>query len=119
METITMRLPLELANAIYSFVGKSPTAQIIRKHFDMGIGGFHCECDLCGDIDDAKYFVKEAGQCEMCYIKENPNLETGLGRHCDICRGELKMYKWCRIYGDSGGEFCLDCYSHQYQAEHE
>lgn len=108
MTEITMRLPLELANAIYSFVGKSPTAKIIREHFDLG-SGIHCECDLCGEIDDC-----EAGQCEECYIKENPQLDTGLGRGCETCHEELKMYKWCRIYGaNGGGEFCLDCYSQQ------
>jgi len=114
MTAITMRLPLELANAIYSFVGKSPTAKIIREHFELGK---QCECDLCGDFEDTKYYIKEVNQCEMCYIKENPQLDTGLGRGCDVCHQELHMYKWCRIYGANGvGEFCLDCYSQQ---EHE
>lgn len=115
MTTITMRLPIELANAIYSFVGKSPVATIIKDHFEKG--GRQCECDLCGDFEDEKYYMDEARQCEMCYVKENPHLDTGLGRNCDVCQQELRMYKWVRIYGDTGGEFCMDCYERQHQID--
>lgn len=108
MTEITMRLPIEIANAIYTFVGKSPTAIIIRKHLEKKEA---CICDLCQEETEAKYYMPYDGKCDMCYVKENPNLDTGLGRDCDICSDELHMYKWCKITGSNGGEYCIDCYS--------
>lgn len=102
-----MRLPLEIANAIYSFVGKSPTAKIIRQHLEKKET---CICDLCQEETHAKYYMSYVGQCDMCYVKENPT-DTGLGRDCDVCREELHMYKWCKIVGRNGGEYCIDCYT--------
>jgi hypothetical protein len=108
MTEITMRLPLEIANAIYMFVGKSPTAKIIREHLEKKEA---CICDICQEETDPKYFLPYANKCDMCYVYKNPHLDTGLGRDCDVCRQELHMYKWCKITGLDGGEFCIDCYS--------
>jgi len=107
MTEITMRLPLELANAIYSFVGKSPTAKIIRGHIERK--NDMCICDLCKEETNAKYYMP-CGQCDMCYVSENPEKDTGLGRECETCLEELHMYKWCKITGPNGGEYCMDCY---------
>ena len=115
MTEITMRLPIELANAIYSFVGKSPTAKIIRQHLEKK--NSTCVCDLCKEETEQKYYMSYAGQCDMCYISENPHLDTGLGRDCDTCLHELRMYNWCRIVGPNGGEYCMSCYYQQMQSE--
>jgi hypothetical protein len=108
MTEMTMRLPLELANSIYKFVGKSPTAKIIREHLRKKEA---CICDICNEETESKYFMVYANQCDMCYVNKHPHRNTGLGRECDVCRQELHMYKWCKITGINGGEFCIDCYS--------
>jgi hypothetical protein len=110
MTEITMRLPIELANAIYTFVGRSPVAEIIKAHLEKKEG---CICDLCNEDTDPKHYLAYANKCEMCYISENPHLNTGLGRNCDTCNEELHMYKWAKISGIDGGEYCMDCYNHQ------
>jgi len=107
MTEITMRLPIEIANAIYSFVGKSPTAKIIRQHLKKTEA---CICDLCLEETEAKYFMSYANKCDMCYVRENSEQDTGLGRGCDTCLKELHMYKWCKISGQGGGEYCIECY---------
>jgi hypothetical protein len=113
MTEITMRLPLELANSIYKFVGKSPTAKIIREHLEKK--NEPCECDMCGveiSINQNSLFLNaKFGQCEVCYVQENPHFDTMIGRVCEICNVELRLYNWCKIYGASGGgEYCLECY---------
>lgn len=65
------------------------------------------ECD--GEVD--KYFEAYGCRCEYCYIKANPHINIGIGRNCDICNNELQKYRWCKIYGTNGGEYCKECFN--------
>jgi hypothetical protein len=116
MTDIVKRLPVELSNLIYSFVGKHPVAEIIEEHFDEEE---EMVCNRCDHekLMTTKDYIQYDGMCERCYILENPQLDTGIGRNCDTCNHELRMYRWCKVYGNSGGEYCTDCFNQQEEEE--
>jgi hypothetical protein len=88
---------------------------VIEEHFEEEEDYI---CSSCNVETNEKYFLEYDGKCERCHIKENPQLNIGIGRNCDKCNDELQMYKWCRIYGNDGGEYCMDCFN-QLQEDEE
>ena len=118
MTDIVKRLPVELSNLIYSFVGKHPVAEIIEEHFEEDEEEeMICSCCNVEVGDIRRVYYQYDRRCERCYILENPQLDTGIGRNCDTCNHELRMYRWCKVYGNSGGEYCTDCFNQQEEEE--
>ena len=65
------------------------------------------ECIECGEECGNDY----DGLCEECYIQENPQLDTAIGRNCMECNSPLFMYRWVCIYEKDGKlELCRYCY---------
>ncbi len=117
MNPIFENLPFELLNEIYSFVGKHKTAIMIEEYFAELEEEESCR--NCGSYDGLKNKNDYDGLCEYCYVNENPHFDIGIGRNCNICNNELQMYRWCKIYGNTGGEYCLDCYNSLEEEEEE
>jgi hypothetical protein len=104
---ISQRLPNELSNLIYSYMGTSPSAKLIADFHQHGVNTISF-CEGCHEYDDSKYFIREVGRCEDC-CKKDPTFHTGLGRLCDMCNEELHICKWTRLYGSDAGTYCIDC----------
>lgn len=118
MTELIARLPIELANMCYSYMGKHPLAEIVKDYWDWKLNETeYIMCEDCnGEIEENGSYNYN-GKCECCYIRANPQLDTRNGRFCDYCGDELRMYNWCKIYGNNGGEYCMDCYNHLEEEE--
>ena len=72
-----------------------------------------CKCKLNTDENENIYkSVREDGydgMCVHCFIEKHQNLNMTIGRFCNECGDELRMYKWVAVYGIKHKEYCLDC----------
>jgi hypothetical protein len=95
MTEIAKRLPFELANAIYSFVGIHPVAQLIKNHFEREDEEACTKCRMYEKYDD--------GYCEYCYAEV---LGTVVYT-CAECYD--KTFTYGRHNNTDGGLYCDGC----------
>jgi hypothetical protein len=119
MTEITERLPFELANIIYSYVGTHPVAQLIEdKMNEEMISEFCTECDLYL-AGEAKYadFGRDwncyDGMCEYCYGEEH-----GIDVYTCVECG-TKTFKYGEHENTEEGMFCEECYKSKMENEEE
>lgn len=104
-------LPFELANIIYSFVGKNPVAELVDNHFEELRNDFDYDiglCEYCGHYDAEHYELsnregRTLKMCEYCYAEE---LGTDVYT-CEDC-GE-KTYEYGRHINTINGLYCSGC----------
>ena len=99
MTEIVERLPLELANIIYMFVGKHPVAQLIEDKLIEDKEKSYCnECGM--------YVAGECyeGVCEYCYAEQLGVIVY----KCDDC--SEKCFEYGRFENTDDGLFCGACY---------
>ena len=110
MADIVDKLPTELANIVYSYLGKSDTAVIMEKYFFWKeVEKISCYCCSCNNDIDSKLDVYDEANghilCEYCYAEE-------LGEDVYTC---CKCNKKTYTFGDfnnteEDGLFCNYCY---------
>jgi hypothetical protein len=117
MTEIATKLPIELANNVYSFLGEHPVAKLIRED-DENQNEFCCECEVY--VADKDRFERNIyicsktnkGLCEYCHAEE-----LGIEVHsCDNC--SCKTFEYLEYNNTEVGLFCNDCLAEQ-QAEEE
>jgi hypothetical protein len=136
MSAIVENLPLELANLVYSYLGKSETAVIMEEYINRDENEF---CNTCNqyvaDKDKLGKCIYAGGVCEYCHAEElgvdvytccdcgdktytygkfNNMEEHGL--YCDSC---LDGFDACYMCGetdwhgecveDENGTICVEC----------
>jgi hypothetical protein len=111
MTAICEKLPIELANIVYSYLGEHPVATIIRE-CDENQNEF---CDWCEQYTAVKDTFQrniyvchktKKGFCEYCY----GHLYLGVEHHTCVECGE-KSYEWTDFNNtEEDGLFCGDCY---------
>ena len=117
MTDICEKLPIELANIVYSFLGEHPVAKLVRED-DENQNEFCCNCDLylAEKDEEKKHFYKnkyicsksKKGLCEYCY-GEN---ELGVEVHTCVDCGN-KSFEWTdKFINTEDGLYCrMGCYS--------
>jgi hypothetical protein len=120
MTEITERLPFELANIIYSYVGTHPVAKLIEdKLNEEMISEFCVECRMYVAGNQSRFEAIGRdwncydGKCEYCYAE---SLGTEVYT-CDDC-GE-KCYKYGVFENTDDGLFCGACYSGWLEMQNE
>jgi hypothetical protein len=99
MTELINRLPVELANMIYSYVGMHPVAQLIEDKLIADKEKTICkECYCFGAEEDYD------GMCEYCYAEE---LGVIVYR-CEDC--SEKCFEYGRFENTDDGLFCEACY---------
>lgn len=109
MTEITERLPIELANMIYSYLGVSPTAKIIEEHFEDKDEKLFCnECGMHGAEEDYD------GMCEYCYAE----LGGVFVYKCDDC--SAKGFEYGGYFENTdAGLFCNACFQGWLEMQNE
>lgn len=111
MTEIIDKLPNELANIVYSYVGKSDTAKMIQKYLLWKeVEETSCYCFHCGNDFDIKLdtIYEEANGhviCEYCYAEE-------LGEDVyTCCKCNDKTYTFGKFNNTEEDRlFCNCCY---------
>lgn len=110
MTELLERLPFELANIVYSYVGEHPTATILKEYMDEQFEDAHefcVECDMYLSVymSNPDMYVKDnwEGCCEYCYAEK---LGTEVYT-CDDC-GE-KCFEYGRFNNTENGLYCGAC----------
>jgi hypothetical protein len=120
MTEIVERLPFELANIIYSYVGMHPVAQLIQDKLDEDMISEMCiECRMYVAGNETRFEAIGRdwncydGKCEYCYAEAlGDDVYT-----CDDC-GE-KTYTYGRFENTDDGLFCGACYSGWLEMQNE
>jgi hypothetical protein len=102
------KLPFELSNIIYSFVGEHPTAVIMKEYMEeQFVSEFCVECEMYVSeyTNNIETTCKDYwnGKCEYCYSEE-------LGQYvytCDECCE--KTFQYGRFNNTENGLFCNVC----------
>jgi hypothetical protein len=105
MTEIINRLPVELANMIYSYVGMHPVAQLIEDYLKEDADEMEW-CEECGLVHFSNRSVNEMydGLCEYCYAERLGVIVY----KCDDCT--QKCYEYGRFENTEEGLFCEACY---------
>jgi hypothetical protein len=112
MTEIAERLPIELANMIYSYLGVHPVAQIIEdKINEEMISEFCVECRMYLAGEDTRlentWIGRDwncyDGKCEYCYAEELGEEVYTCAECCD------KTYTYGKHNNTGGGLFCDGC----------
>lgn len=111
MSAIVENLPFELANIVYSYIGKHPVAELVEEYNLIPDNEFCVNCELyvaekdrknkCIYIDDDNY-----GLCEYCYGEDKLGVDVFT---CVDCGS--KTYEWTDFNNtEEDGLFCNCCY---------
>ena len=101
MTEIAKRLPFELTNFIYTFVGIHPVAQLIKDHFEEDEEDL---CDNCGKYEKLTHCDNEDGYCEYCYAEYVFGTDIYTCAEC----GD-KTFTYGRHNNTEGGLYCDGC----------
>jgi hypothetical protein len=112
MTEIINRLPNELANIIYSYVGMHPVAKIIDAKLNEDFEEFCIKCKiyLAGEEEKFEYWGRDwncyDGKCEYCYAEE---FGTEIFTCVECCE---KSFECGTNYTNTeNGLYCTNCYS--------
>jgi hypothetical protein len=108
MSAICEKLPFELANIVYSYLGEHPVAKLIREEDEKPKNEFCDKCSLYVADKDKNgkcvYIVVDEGYCEYCYSEE-----LGIDVYtCNECC--CKTFDWTDFNNTEEGLFCNNCY---------
>jgi hypothetical protein len=105
MSSIVENLPFELANIVYSYLGKHPIAKIIEEAEELATTEFCNNCSVYLADKDANGFLKyDGGLCEYCHAEE-------LGVDVFSCyECNEKTYDWLTFRNCEKGLYCPSCY---------
>lgn len=121
MNDLLGKLPFELANHCYSFIGTHPNALRIKTYFEE-FNQYLEDLDNCCNncLTTITYYpnteitAKFKGLCESCYMSRfYASLEykdLKLGRCCSVCNDELSLYNWISVKNENN-EFTYYCTS--------
>jgi hypothetical protein len=120
MTTICDKLPFELANIIYSYLGEHPVAKLVREEEENN-NEFCCECEqYVAEKDNFNRNIyicnnTKLGMCEYCYGETQLGVEV----HTCVDCGE-KTYEWTKFNNtEEDGLFCGSCYETYLEREEE
>jgi hypothetical protein len=77
------------------------------------------EIDECVECGNYEFFIEYGNLCELCYIKQNPQLDTSIGINCNKCNIQLRKYHFVRIYGNEPRDLCMECYDEEQEQEED
>lgn len=116
MTELLNRLPIELNNLVFSFVGKHPVAKLLEEHWEANDTEILCRyCDLYIAGNHTKYisdYNAYGGRCEYCWCEYLGCCEVYT---CDDC-GE-KCYTYGRFTNTETGLFCSSCLPEEEEEE--
>lgn len=111
MSDICEKLPFEIANIIYSYLGEHPIAKLL-KEVEENNNEFCCDCGHYTaekDVFERNIYIcnnTKLGLCEYCYGENQLGIEVFTCVEC-----VEKTYEWTNFNNtEEDGLFCGSCY---------